>query len=284
MTEREMVRADEVRDETCILDSGRVREIVKAFTVGARTTFIDSDGESFRYTNSTMLELASTDEVSGYDKERDRGIVAEAFRALARQIIDRKLPVPHDGRGVVVSFDLVDDGDLKPWSEWLSKRPQRVTSRPVIQAEAEGVEVYVYGPGTSGEFGPDLSEPSDTRCARCHEVRPVNGVELCIDCEAELALKAAGEMEDVEHRDSVGAFPVVEPQLVMVTCPVCEVGLMRSTDVRCVDCAAESALQAMDEMRAEENEREGFAPPSGHAVQAPDEALKYDRFNEGNQA
>lgn len=179
MTARETLAWGDLTDDVyIILDFGtgdEVHHIAKVFNADGRTSVIYSTtGNAERHNSLDPVELATAEEIADYQRHQDRLSVCQALSRLGSRIVDEGLPVPPGGKGIVLSFDLADDADLGPWAEYLSTRPKRATSRPLVQAEAEGVEVYVYGPGTSGEFGPELADAPS-----------------------------------VEHRDAVGAFPVV---------------------------------------------------------------------------
>ena len=240
---RQTCQAYELTDDTYVFHNGTVEKIVKAHTVVDRTTIINDLGEAWRISSSTTVELASQAEVVEYQQVRDRIAVADALRSLGDRIVSRGLPVPAGGRGIVVSLYLADDADLEPWADYLSSRPQRGTVQPLIQADAEGVEINVYGPGNSGEFGPDLAD---------------------------------APAESVEHRVSVGAFPIVGKP-----CAKCGAVDALSPIELCHDCEVELALKDIAEMRAAENapERDGWSVSDGHRPPVDDEAMQHDRHS-----
>jgi hypothetical protein len=173
---RQTCRARDLTDDSYIFhhDHNEIRHIAKAYTVGDRTYLIYAAGAPGDFEADGVVALATEGEIAAYRREQDRFAVARALTRLGSQICDKELPVPPGGVGIVVSLYLADDADLGPWADYLSARPRRGTALPLIQADAEGVEINVY---RSGEFGPDLADAALT--------------------------------ESVEHRDSVGAFPVV---------------------------------------------------------------------------
>jgi hypothetical protein len=309
MTERETCRASELTRTTYVTDpEGAIHRLVyDAHNAGGRSTFVGDDGAHWDIASVTNMILPTAEEIAEYEADRDRQAFCAALDAFAGAVFRNRLPVPRRGERIHVSFDLDRDEDLKPWAGYLSTSPQRGTSRPVVQAVAEGVEVQVYGPGTSGEFGPELADPPPfLPCADCGEMATLAAPgELCVDCES---IAKAGK---VEHRDRVGAFPVVaenrtadDPRptpsydphpTIDSRDPQAYAKYAKRLDDECPgwyhddlgrmagELADEARNRRAQEFRIDPSdgshatvERDGFAPPSGHAVQAPTEALKYD--------
>jgi hypothetical protein len=237
MAERETCLFADLAEGTYIVNGSVVQRADKVKTVGSRTTVIDADGESWRVTSTATAILATDTEAAEFEEGRDRERVAEGLRLLADTILRRKLPVPSSLRDVKVDFTLHDSADLSGWAEVLRRRPvKHVPSLlPSMSSDELGLDICIVG-GT-GEFGPDLAE-------------------------------------SVEHRDAVGALPVVRP-----ACRGCgEVHPLNEVG-RCVDCEAEAALQAIDEMRAEESQRDGWPISDGHRPQVDEDVMRADRYS-----
>ena len=244
---RETRRGADLTDDVYIFDRGPgfegVEHLKKVFTVNGQTVALDAAGIKREWDANAVVQIATDDEIAAYRREQDRFAVAWALNRLGSNIVDKGLPVPPGGVGIVVSLYLLDNADLGPWANWLSTRPRRGTAQPLIQADAEGVEINVYGPGNSGEFGPDLAD---------------------------------APAESVEHRVSVGAFPIVGKP-----CAKCGAVDALSPIELCHDCEVELALKDIAEMRAAENapERDGWSVSDGHRPPVDDDAMKHDRHS-----
>ena len=214
---RETRRGADLTDDVYIFDRGPgfegVEHLKKVFTVNGQTVALDAAGIKREWDANAVVQIATDDEIAAYRREQDRFAVARALNRLGSNIVDKGLPVPPGGVGIVVSLYLLDNADLGPWANWLSTRPRRGTAQPLIQADAEGVEINVYGPGNSGEFGPDLADIALTEapplvmltCPVCGEGLMAAPAERCMDCAIE-----SGPMYDerrVQPRDCGECYP-----------------------------------------------------------------------------
>lgn len=238
---RQTCQAYELNDDTYVFHNGKVEKIVKAYSIFDKTTIIDGNGDSWRISSLTSIELAGDEEVAEYQRELDRLRVAEALVRLSLEIRSRKLPVPRSLSDVVIGLDLPDDADLSAWAEVLRARPvkARTSLIPSIDSDEFGVGVRVFG-GSSGEFGPDLGDT-------------------------------------VEHRDSVGAFAVVgKPRAIN---PDPDLPMNDTVDDEPFPDETRGGDDTGD--RAEENapERDGWSVSDGHRPPVDDEAMRADRYN-----
>lgn len=285
---RQTRRAADLTEDTCVVqitDRGeQVRVVASAYTVNGKTTVVFADGEPIRVISDVPFHLATQQEVEEADAQADREAFAAALDRFADRVVQARLPVPHRDQRIHIGFDLDRDSDVQAWSRWLASNPQQGTSRLVVLAEVEGVEVMVRGPeGSTAEFGPDLADAPSVSDDLADAAREITMAEVfsygpVLDPPAGTAGRIEVVAPDVEHRDSVGAFPVAESPKDCARCGK-KVWFLSEVEL-CEPCEKDIAGRAMAELDARpKSERDGWSVSDGHRPPVDDEAMKHDRHS-----
>ena len=257
---RETCRAADLAEDNCVFlnyhRGEQVRVVKSAYTVKGNTTVVFNDGEALRVGSDVPFNLATQQEVEEADAEADRKAFAAALDRFADRVVQARLPVPHRDKRIHLGLDLDRVEDVQAWSRWLASNPQQGTSRLVVLAEVEGVEVMVRGPeGSTAEFGPDVADAAQERPDVFEQNMAIlRDHSLCAP--------------DVEHRDSVVAFPIASPApwCAHIACP----NFTGNPHPRTESCPPDAKPKPAPD---------GWPISDGHRPPVDDEAMKHDRHS-----